>query len=377
LYLNLIDRISSRKSMNCLFEEANMYFVFNIAIHDRQSGEVRSAVTTIMQELGFDSADPEQAAQAMRDPGANLLPRDDPQLLLRSFLISPTRDRWCMVYPSTGWFSETQDLGVKLSQRLDCAVMVLLIDDSRGWGYELSRRGQIVDRFHAQPIRSEALKEKNYRYGLSLERQAKDRAETGSPKHTIDILTLAQVILPTADEVAEEKKGALEGLPDDLPMPEQRAELEGGLDLALGGFSLLTAEQKAELSERYLGDPQAFEKLFAPTPEQMAETEKYRGNPALIAELFGVAEDQVAGFLSRSWGEGVQSHDEMTKLMRALGIDGFYLTYQDLTEKDLSDDDWHKLIFVRPMTAVELQWYEKQKVDFPFVSPPLWLNDTT
>jgi hypothetical protein len=350
-----------------------MYFVFNIAIHDRQSGEVRSAVTTIMQEMGFDSAAPEQAAQAMRDPGANLLPGDDPQLLLRSFLISPTKDRWCMVYPSTGWFSETQDLGVKLSQRLHCTAMVLLIDDSNGWGYELSRRGQIVDRFHSQPTSSESLKEKS-KYGLTTTRQAMSIDEPKPPKHTIDILTFAQLILPTADEVAEMKKGALEELPDDLLTPEQRAELAGGLDSELAGFSLFTAEQKAELSERYLGDPHAIEKLFAPTPEQMAEAEKYRGNPSLIAELLGVAEDQVAGFLSRSWGEGVQSHDEMAKLMRALGIDGFYLTHQDLMQKDLSDD-WHDLIFVRPMTPVELQWYEKEKIDFPAVSPPLWLND--
>ncbi len=268
-----------------------MYFLFNIVIHDRQSGEVRSAVTTIMQEQGFDFADPEQAAQVMRSPGANLLPEDDPQLLLRSFLISPTKDRWCMVYPSTGWFSETQDLGVKLSQRLDCTAMVLLIDDSNGWGYELSRQGQIVDRFHAQPTSSEALKEKNYRYGLSPERQAS-------------------------------------------------------------------------------------EKLFAPTPEQTAEAEKYRGNPSLIAELFGIAEDLVVGFLSRSRGQGAGSHDDMAEFMQALGIDGFDLTPQDLMQKDLSDD-WHNLIFVRPMTAVELQWYEREKIDFPTVSPPLWLNDTT
>jgi hypothetical protein len=351
-----------------------MYFVFNIAIHDRQSGEVRSAVTTIMQEMGFDSADPEQAAQAMRDPVANLLPEDDPQLLLRSFLISPTKDRWCMVYPSTGWFSEAQGFGVKLSQRLDCTTMVLLIDDSNGWGYELSRRGQIVDRFHAQPIRSEALKERNYRYGLSPERQVKDGDEPEPPSHTIDILTLAKLILPTADEVAEMKNEVLGELPDDVLTPEQRAELEGRLDSELVGFSLLTAEQKAELSERYLGDPHAIEKLFAPTPEQMAEAEKYRGNPSLIAELFGIAEDQVAGFLSRSWGEGVQSHDEMAKFMQALGIDGFYLTHQDLMQKDLSDD-WHNLIFVRPMTPVDLQWYKKEKIDFSAVSPPLWLND--
>ncbi len=350
-----------------------MYFVFNIAIHDRQSDEVRSAVTTIMKESGFDSADPEQTAQVLRVASANLLPEGDQQLILRSFFISPTKDRWCMVYPSTGWFSEAQDLGVKLSQRLDCTAMVLLIDDSNGWGYELSRQGQIVDRFHAQPIRSEFIKEKS-KHGLTTTRQAISIDEPKPPKHTIDILTLAKLILPTADEMAEMKKGVLEELPDDRLTPEQKAELEGRLDSELDGFSLLTAEQKAELSERYLGDPHAIEKLFAPTPEQMAEAEKYRGNPSLIAELFGIAGDQVAGFLSRSWGEGVQSHDEMAKFMRALGIDGFYLTHQDLMQKDLSDD-WHNLIFVRPMTPVELQWYEREKIDFPAISPPLWLNE--
>jgi hypothetical protein len=109
----------------------------------------------------------------------------------------------------------------------------------------------------------------------------------------------------------------------------------------------------------------------------MAEAEKYRGNPSVVAELFGIAEDKAADVLSRSWGHGVQSHDEMTKLMQALGIEGFDLTYQDLVEEGLTDVHWHNLIFVRGMTAVELQWYERQKADFPFVSPPLWLNDTT
>ena len=76
-------------------------------------------------------------------------------------------------------------------------------------------------------------------------------------------------------------------------------------------------------------------------------------------------------------GDYSQNPIEMAKFMRILGIDGFYLTYQDLMQKDLSDDHWHNLIFVRPMTAVELKWYEREKIDFPAISPPLWLNDTT
>ncbi len=72
----------------------------------------------------------------------------------------------------------------------------------------------------------------------------------------------------------------------------------------------------------------------------------------------------------------MQSHDEMDKFMRVSEIDGLDLTYQDLMQKNLSDD-WHNLIFVRPMTPVELQWYEREKIDFPAISPPLWINDTT
>ena len=177
--------------------------------------------------------------------------------------------------------------------------------------------------------------------------------------------------------MTEMKKGVLEEYSDDLLTPEQKREVEEKLDSALASLSLPTAEQKAELVERYLGDPKALENLFAPTPEQMAEAEKYRGNPSVVADLFGVAEDKVADFLSRSWGHGVRSHDEMAKFMQSLGIDGFDLTYPDLVEKDLTDVRWHNLIFVRRMTAVELQWYERQKADFPFVSPPLRLNDTT
>ncbi len=73
----------------------------------------------------------------------------------------------------------------------------------------------------------------------------------------------------------------------------------------------------------------------------------------------------------------MRSHDEMTKLMQVLGIDGFDLTYQDLMQEGPADERYHNLIFVRGMTAVELPWYERRKADFPFVSPPLWLNDIT
>ena len=107
-----------------------MYLVFNIAVYERSCAQIRSAIISLMNAQDFDLADDELTSQALRVPGVNLLPDLDERLILRNFLISPSKNGWCMVYASTGWFSEVQDLSVALSKKLDCVTLALLIDDS-------------------------------------------------------------------------------------------------------------------------------------------------------------------------------------------------------------------------------------------------------
>ena len=137
-----------------------MYLAYNIAVHERPSEEVTMTVRSIMRSWNFDLVSDEVAAQALKMPAVDVLPEFDETLVFRKFLISPYSNKSCMVYPSTGWFSEVQDLSVELSKKLGCIALALLIDDSKGWGFELSQKGQVADRFHTKPMKSPMLSEK-------------------------------------------------------------------------------------------------------------------------------------------------------------------------------------------------------------------------
>ena len=349
-----------------------MYFAFNIAIYDCRNEEIRVALISLMENEGFNLVTTDLVAQALRSPGNDLLPEIDERLMLRKFLIAPNKNKWSMIYPSTGWFSEVQDLGIKLSEKLGCLAMVLLVDDTYGWGYELSQKGQAIDRFHPQPMLSPTLKEKS-EYNLFQEDKITD-SPTELQEQSAGILTLARLSLPTPEQLTETKRHLLEQETIDLLTPEQKKELEGKLDQILANSSLPTAEQKAELAEQWQVDPSILDKPFPLSPEQEAEAEKYSGNPSIVANIFGVIEDLVVHYLSKSESDfGGELHNKMTEFLELLSIENGVGTYQDFVED--FDDKWSHLIFSRYMTATELDWREKWKENLPFVAPPLWLNE--
>ena len=347
-----------------------MYFAFNIAVHNRTSEEIRAVITEVMKNEGFNIATLGIRLQTSID---NLLPEIDDKLMLRKFIITPNNNKWSIVYPSTGWFSEVEDLVAKLSNKLDCVAMVLLVDDSYGWGYVLYQQGNVTDRFHTQPMLSPTLREKSA-YGLIPGDKITD-ITAQLEEQSIDNSTLATLNLPTSEQIVGIKRHLLDQEAIGLLTPEQKSQLEGKLDQILANLSLPTSVQKAELVEHFLTDPSILDKPFSLTVEREAQSDKYSGTPSTIANVFGVLEDLVIHYLSASESNFETGlHDKMTGFFELLDLEDVDRTYQDLVE-DFKDSEDH-LIFVREMTAVELQWREKWKEKLPYVAPPLWLNET-
>lgn len=351
-----------------------MYFAHNIAIYKRPSEEVKIIVTSAMQSQGFDLVNNEIATQVLKASTVDIIPEIDEGLIFRKFFVSPYRNQWCIVYPSTGWFSEVQELSVTLSEKLGCVALLLLVDDSAGWGYEISYSGQIIDRFHTRPASSQSLREKS-EFALQGETAKAESGKVGTRDLPIDITTLARLVLPTSEQLAETKRDLQEDYAEDKLTPEQEADLEDRLKRALDELRLPTRREKAELAEESPGGLAIRERLSMLSRAEVTEAEKYRGDPTTVATLFDVAEVQIADLLSKSRNSGFGSHNEMRHFAELLSIKDFDATYQELVQEDFVDAHWAHLIFARRMSNAQSRWYESQKADFPWVSPPLWLDD--
>ncbi len=49
------------------------------------------------------------------------------------------------------------------------------------------------------------------------------------------------------------------------------------------------------------------------------------------------------------------------------------LSYEEVLDKLEISDTWHHLIFARPMSSIEIRWYEEWNDVMPAV-PPMWVS---
>ena len=134
-----------------------MNFIFNMAVYNQSSEAISDAILSLMETMHFNLASKKIRIQMQHSPPKALL---DQGLMLRSFLVSPNKNNWCVIYPSTGWVSEMQTVSRQLSDALQCISLFIVQDDSEGWGYELSKEGQLIDLFHTLPLESAGYLEK-------------------------------------------------------------------------------------------------------------------------------------------------------------------------------------------------------------------------
>lgn len=359
-----------------------MNFGFNIAVYKCSGDEIRLAIPQVMEMWGYSIASVEIAKQ-VKHTWHNLVPAIDPELMLRQFLISPNKNNWSIIYHTFQWLSEAQQFSLQLSKELKSIVLVFLMDDSHGWGYELSKDGELLDKFHTDP-NSPTLHEKDGEFGLKT---MIERNLIVPPLHTeIDVVDLARLMLPSRDEmiemIAKTKESFLKRLEKTLgtPSPDQSIELEKimatGLDEALA--ALPTSEERSKLIDN-LPDPTLLDRLKemgAATSEQLAE---YQGHPSILADLFKVSEDKVAERLLKSRNElSVFAHDELSDFLEEdLGIEDWYRSYWDFLDDLDRLEDWHHLIFSKRMTDAELQWckMEISQNIMPGSGPPIWINE--
>lgn len=121
---------------------------FAIFIRRKTSMEIKKAVVKIFGIWGLEPASVEEKTHYSRQ--LENLNREG--FLPRAFLLSPELQSWCFLLPSYEvWFSEAQDLCELLSNELTCPVLLLLQDDSNGWGYFLYNKGKVIDKFHTDP----------------------------------------------------------------------------------------------------------------------------------------------------------------------------------------------------------------------------------
>ncbi len=358
-----------------------MNFVFNIATYKHSSDEIRLAIPQVMATWGYSIA-PVEIAKQVEHSWQNLVPAIDPELMLRQFLISPHKNNWSIIYHTFQWLSEAQQFGLQLSKELKSMVLVFLMDDSYGWGYELSKDGELLDKFHTEP-NSPTLHEKDGEFGLKT--MIERNLIIPPPQVEIDVVDLARLMLPSRDEMVEmmakTKETVLKRLEKSLGTlsPDQRVKLERimatDFDEALA--ALPTSEEKSKLIDN-LPDPTLLDRLKemgAATLEQLAE---YQGHPSILADLFGVSEDKVAERLLKSRNEhSIFAHDELSDFLEEdLGIEDWYKSYWDFLDDLDKLKDWHHLIFSKRMTDAELQWckMEISQDIMPGSGPPIWIN---
>jgi hypothetical protein len=362
-----------------------MNFVYNIAVYNRTNDEIRLAVPRVMETWGYSIA-PVEIAQQVEHSWKNLVPTIDPELMLRQVLISPNKNSWSVIYHTFHWFSEAQQFGLQLSKELEGIVLVFLQDDSYGWGYELSKRGEILDKFHTDP-NSPTLHEKDGAFGFKT--MIERNLIIPPPQTEIDVVDLARLMLPSRDEMVEmmakarvkAKELILKRFEKSLGTlsPDQRAELESimATDFDEVLAALPTPEERSQLIDK-LPDPTLLDRLRevgAASPEQIAE---YQGHPSILANLIGISEDRVAERLLKSRGErGIFAHDVMSDFLEEdLGIEDWWKSYSEFLDDLDKLEDWHHLILSKRMTDAELQWckLEISQNFVPDTGPPIWIN---
>jgi hypothetical protein len=302
--------------------------------------------------------------------------------MLRRFLIPPNKNNWSILYHTFYWLSEAQQFGIQLSKELKSIVLVYLMDDSYGWGYELSKDGELLDKFHTNP-NSPTLHEKDGEFGLKT--IIEHTLIIPPPQTEIDLVDLVRLMLPSSGEMVEmmarTKESVLKKLEKSLGTlsPDQRVELESGMATDFDEFlaALPTPEERSKLMDK-LPDLTLLERLKemgTATPEQIAE---YQGHPSILANLFGISEAKVAERLLKSRNESsIFAHDEMSDFLeKDLGIEDWYKSYSDFLNDLDNFKDWDHLTVSKRMTDAELQWckMEINQNVMPETGPPIWIN---
>lgn len=363
-----------------------MNFVYNIAVYNCSDDEIRLAIPRVMKTWEYDFA-PGEILEKTEYISENLVPSIDKALMLRKFLISPGKNKWSIIYHTLNWFSEAQLFGVQLSQELESIVLVFLLDDSYGWGYELSQNGQVLDKFHTNPY-SPTLHERDGEFGFEamIERNI---IEPPPPESGVEMTDVVKLMMPSPDEMTDLAPAMKASLLKKLgPMldtlnPEQRKALERKLEESFEQSmkdlrtALPTPEEKSQLIKN-LPDPTLVDRLRdmgKASPEEMTE---YQGHPLVVADLFGIDSDKLTERLQKSRDSySIFAHDEMHDFLEEdLGIEDWYKGYQEFLDDLDSLKDWHHLIFSKQMTAVELNWCKlgmSQNI-MPDTGPPIWIN---
>ncbi len=363
-----------------------MNFVYNIAVYNHSGDEIRQAIPRVMKTWGYDFA-PTEIVQKIEHISENLIPAIDKKLMMRKFLISPDKGKWSIIYHTLNWFSEAQQFGVQLSKELEGIVLVFLLDDSYGWGYELSQNGQVLDKFHTNPY-SPTLHERDGEFGFEamIERNI---IELPPPESGVAVTDLVRLMMPSPGEMTDLAPALKESLLKKLgPMlntlsPDQRAELEEDLEKSFEQSmnemraALPTLEERSQLIEK-LPDPTLVDRLGdmgQASPEEMAA---YQGHPSILANLFGIDRDKMVERLQKSRDSySIFAHDEMSDFLEEdLGIEDWYKSYPEFIDDLDNLRDWHHLIFSKRMTDVELQWCQlgmSQNI-MPDTGPPVWIN---
>jgi hypothetical protein len=318
-----------------------MYFGYSIGIYDCNYKEFVMALGMVMKTQGFFLVD----HQPLQDISGDKLTQYAPDgLSIRNFLIASNQNKWCRVYPSVQ-FNAVQDLAHKLSEKLNCPVMIFLVDDSSGWGYELYQQGHLIDGFHTTPMDTPTLEEKE------------DKFQQSEDAHLLEDQRFNQIqsFSMEMEDIFKLKTRLLEMVSNDQLTSKQKEYLERKLDLALVSYLLPTSKQIAQLPEKDLSDPIIFEQTFSITPNQHAKLEKYIGIPSVIAEIFDVDRDKITTYLTRVESELKirPEHENMRNLFKLLNIehgDAEYYSFFPINVLDshwVNIDDWHHLVFQR------------------------------
>ena len=185
-----------------------MNFVFNIAVYSQTSNAIRDTIVTLMKEMNFDLANKKLVVQILHSSPKDIL---DKGLMLRNFVVSPNKNNWCVVYPSTGWVSEMQGFSRQLSGQLQCVTLLILQDDSAGWGYELSNNGHTIDLFHTLPLESTSFQEKQEELselGMAVDNSEVHLADyTGNPVQIAELFNVDQARVSNHLSKSRDKPG--------------------------------------------------------------------------------------------------------------------------------------------------------------------------
>jgi hypothetical protein len=335
-----------------------------------------------MNTWGYKIA-PSEIAKQVEDSWKNLVPSIDRELMLRQLLISSSKNKWNIVYHTFYWLSEAQQFGVQLSKELEGVVLVFLMDDSYGWGYELSQAGVILDKFHTNP-NSPTLHEKDGEFGFKMMLEHNTAILPTQTK--IDVVDLARLMLPSKDQMieimAKTKEIVLKKSEKSLDTlsSDQRIAFESRMAAKFNEIlvSLPTPEERSKLTND-LPDPTLLDRLKEMGTASLEQIIEYQGHPSILADLFGISVDKVTERLTKSRDDdGIFAHDEMSDFLEEdLGIEDWYKNYSEFLDDLNKLMDWHHLIFSKRLTDTELQWckLEISQNIMPGTGPPIWINE--